>query len=162
MARFIADRIPEHIAWCSQIRAVPFKRFTGNELSCRDKPEMDAVLAPSEAASLLIDDLNLLPNQLGDVQLRGKGGKTRRCPLWGATVDALFTLVRNRRKMLKLIEAMEAFAEPVEVVLMTRSMSRDPSDDMILDVVINGRAEALVTSNKKHFAAAGHATIPCF
>jgi integrase/recombinase XerD len=28
MARFIAERSPEHIAWCSQIRAVPFKRFT--------------------------------------------------------------------------------------------------------------------------------------
>jgi predicted nucleic acid-binding protein len=50
---------------------------------------------------------------------------------------------------------MEAFAEPVEVVMMTRPMSPDPSDDMVLDVAINGRAEALVTSNKKHFAAAG-------
>ena len=28
IARFIAERSPEHIAWCSQIRAVPFKRFT--------------------------------------------------------------------------------------------------------------------------------------
>jgi predicted nucleic acid-binding protein len=37
----------------------------------------------------------------------------------------------------------------------TRPLSSDPSDDMILDVAINARAEALVTSNKKHFAAAG-------
>src|SRR5277367_5590754 len=121
MARFIAERSPEHIAWCSQIRAVPFKRFTRNELSYMDKPEMDAILAApdrrtehgrrdhalllflynsgarvSEAASLLIGDLNLRPNQLGDVQLRGKGRKMRRCPLWPATVDALLTLVRNR------------------------------------------------------------------
>ena len=106
MARFIAERSPEHIAWCSQIRAVPFKRFTRNELSYMDKPEMDAVLAApnrrtkqgrrdhalllflynsgarvSEAASVLIGDLNLHPNQLGDVQLRGKGRKIRRCPL---------------------------------------------------------------------------------
>ena len=121
MARFIAERSPEHIAWCSQIRAVPFKRFTRNELSYMDKPEMDAILAApdrrteqgrrdhalllflynsgarvSEAASLLIGDLNLRPNQLGDVQLRGKGRKIRRCPLWPATVNALLTLVRNR------------------------------------------------------------------
>jgi len=121
MARFIAERSPEHIAWCSQIRAVPFKRFTRNELSYMDKPEMDAVLAApdrrtgqgrrdhalllflynsgarvSEAASLLIGDLNLRPNQLGDVQLRGKGRKIRRCPLWPATVNALIALVRNR------------------------------------------------------------------
>jgi len=61
----------------------------------------------------------------------------------------------SKREILELIEAMEAFAEPVEVVMMTRPMSPDPSDDMILDVAINGRAEALVTSNKKHFAAAG-------
>jgi integrase/recombinase XerD len=38
----------------------------------------------------------LRPNQLGDVQLRGKGRKIRRCPLWPATVNALLTLVHNR------------------------------------------------------------------
>ena len=41
MARFIAERSPEHIAWCSQIRGVPFKRFTRNELSYLDKTEME-------------------------------------------------------------------------------------------------------------------------
>ena len=61
----------------------------------------------------------------------------------------------NKREILELIEAVEAFAEPVEVVMKPRPMSPDPSDDMVLDVAINGRAEALVTSNKKHFAAAG-------
>jgi site-specific recombinase XerD len=121
MARFIAERSPEHIAWCSQIRAVPFKRFTRNELSYMDKPEMDAILAApdrrtgqgrrdhalllflynsgarvTEAASLRIGDLNLIPNHLGDVQLRGKGRRIRRCPLWPATVNALLALVHNR------------------------------------------------------------------
>jgi integrase/recombinase XerD len=120
MARFIAERSPEHIAWCGTIRAVPFKRFTRNELSYMDRPEMDAILAApdrrteqgrrdhalllflynsgarvTEAASLLIGDLNLRPNQLGDVLLRGKGRKVRRCPLWPATVNALLALVRN-------------------------------------------------------------------
>jgi hypothetical protein len=33
---------------------------------------------------------------------------------------------------------MEAFAEPVEVVMKTRPMSHDPSLDMVLDVAING------------------------
>ena len=56
---------------------------------------------------------------------------------------------------MELIEAIEAFAEPVEVVMETRSLSSDPNDDMVLDVAINGRAEALVRSNKKHFAGAG-------
>jgi putative PIN family toxin of toxin-antitoxin system len=61
----------------------------------------------------------------------------------------------SKREILELIQAIEAFAEPVEVVMKTRPLSSDPSDDMILDVAINGRAEALVTSNKRHFAAAG-------
>ena len=61
----------------------------------------------------------------------------------------------SKREILELIEALEAFAEPVGVVMKTRPMSPDPSDDMVLDVAINGRAEALVTSNEKHFAAAG-------
>ena len=50
---------------------------------------------------------------------------------------------------------MEAFDEPVEVVLKTRPLSSDPSDDMVLDVVINGRAEALVTNDTKHLVGAG-------
>jgi site-specific recombinase XerD len=121
MARFIAERSPEHIAWCSEIRAVPFKRFTRNELTYLDKPEMDALLAApdrrtqqgvrdhalllflynsgarvSEAASLLIGDLHLPASKIGDVQLRGKGRKMRRCPLWPATVNVLLALVRDR------------------------------------------------------------------
>src|ERR1017187_7566308 len=121
MARFIAERSPEHVAWCSQIRAVPFKRFTRNELSYLDKSEMDALLAApdrrtkqgfrdhalllflynsgarvSEAASLRIGDLNLRPNQIGSVQLRGKDRKIRRCPLRPATANVLLALARNR------------------------------------------------------------------
>ena len=61
----------------------------------------------------------------------------------------------SKREILELIEALEVFAEPVEVVMKIRPLSPDPSDDMVLDVAINGRADALVTSNKKHFAAAG-------
>jgi len=61
----------------------------------------------------------------------------------------------SKREIVELIEAMEAFAEPVEVVMKIRPLSPDPSDDMVLDVAINGRAEALITNNKKHFAGAG-------
>src|SRR5271156_2659773 len=121
MARFIAERSPEHIAWCSQIRSVPFKRFARKELSYLEKPEMDAVLAApelgtrlgvrdhtlllflynsgarvTEATTLRVGDLNLRANQIGSVQLRGKGNKTRRCPLWPATCNELLALTRNR------------------------------------------------------------------
>jgi putative PIN family toxin of toxin-antitoxin system len=57
----------------------------------------------------------------------------------------------SKREILELIEAMEAFAEPIEVVMKTRPLSPDPNDNMILDLAINGRAEALITSNTKHF-----------
>ena len=50
----------------------------------------------TEAASLQIGDLNLRVNQIGDVQLRGKGRKMRRCPLWPATATALLALIRTR------------------------------------------------------------------
>src|SRR5271168_1202006 len=53
MARFIAERSPEHIAWCSQVRSVPFKRFARKELSYLEKPEMDAVLAAPDLRTRL-------------------------------------------------------------------------------------------------------------
>jgi predicted nucleic acid-binding protein len=55
----------------------------------------------------------------------------------------------------RLIEAVEALAEPVKVLTKHRPLSPDPNDDMILDLAINGRAAALVTNNIKDFAAAG-------
>ncbi len=121
LARFISERSPEHIAWCGEIRAVPFKRFTRSELSYLDKPEIEAVLAApdcnraqgrrdhalllflynsgarvSEAASLKIEDLNLRSNEMSDVRLLGKGHKTRHCPLWSHTANELLRLTRDR------------------------------------------------------------------
>ena len=58
-------------------------------------------------------------------------------------------------EVLELIEAIEAFAEGVEVGIKFRPLSPDPNDDMILDLAISGEADVLVTNNKKHFAAAG-------
>lgn len=54
-----------------------------------------------------------------------------------------------------VIEAVEALAEPVKVVIRHRPLSPDPNDDMILDIAINGNAAAVVTNNTKDFAAAG-------
>ena len=42
LARFIAERSPEHVAWCAEIRSVPFKRFHRPSLPYLDKPEIDA------------------------------------------------------------------------------------------------------------------------
>ena len=41
--------------------------------------------------------------------------------------------------------------EPVYVVVQYRPLSPDPNEDMVLDVSINGNADAIVTNNTKHF-----------
>lgn len=121
MARFIGEHCPEHIGWCSEIRAVPFKRFDRPTLSYLNKPEIDALIAApdrttlhgfrdyvlllflynsgarvSEAASLSVGDLELRPSTMRSVRLFGKGGKTRSCPLWKVTAKDLTVLTRNR------------------------------------------------------------------
>ena len=58
-------------------------------------------------------------------------------------------------KILTLIEVLEELAEPIQVSVKPRPLSNDPNDDMILDVAINGRANALVTQNAKHFSTPG-------
>src|SRR5271165_6836836 len=48
-----------------------------------------------------------------------------------------------------------ALIEPVEVHFQWRPQTRDPSDEMVLEAAINGRADALVTYNVRDFALAG-------
>lgn len=121
MARFIAEHSPEHVAWCSEIRSVPFKRFNRPTLPYLDKPEMEALLAApnrstsqgrrdhalllflynsgaraTEAACLRIADLDLRSGGINSIKLKGKGGKTRFCPLWAATANELLTHIQNR------------------------------------------------------------------
>jgi len=118
LARFVGEHSPEHIAWCGQIRSIPFKRASKALVPYLDKPEMDALLgAPDrqtaqgrrdhalllflynsgaraqEAAQLLVSELDLTGCS---VKIRGKGGKERQCPLWPGTVEELKTLIANR------------------------------------------------------------------
>ena len=44
-ARFIGARSPEHLSWCAQVSAVPFKKASKGTLPYLDKPEIDALLA---------------------------------------------------------------------------------------------------------------------
>jgi integrase/recombinase XerD len=119
LARFVGEHSPEHIVWCAQLRAIPFKKPTARAvIPYLDKSEMDALLAApdsqtaqgrrdqalllflynsgaraSEAAQLLIADLYL---SASSVTILGKGGKKRQCPLWSATVRALSALIAGR------------------------------------------------------------------
>jgi integrase/recombinase XerD len=118
LARFVGEHSPEHIAWCAQVRCVPFKRTARASIGYLDKPEMDALLAApnrrssqgqrdyvlmlfmynsgaraSEAAELRIQDLNL---PAASVMIVGKGGKRRDCPLWPLTIEQLIPLMGQR------------------------------------------------------------------
>jgi len=50
-----------------------------------------------------------------------------------------------------VLDMLEAIAEPVLVVVRHHPLSQDANDDMVLDVAINGHADAIVTANTKHF-----------
>ena len=118
LARFVGEHSPEHIAWCGQIRSIPFKKASKTVIPYLDKPEMDALLAAPdsrtaqgrrdhalmlflynsgarahEATQILIRELDLAGCS---VKIRGKGGKERQCPLWPSTVEELKPLIADR------------------------------------------------------------------
>lgn len=118
LAGFVGEHSPEHIAWCGQIRSIPFKKASKAVIPYLDKPQMDALLGvpdrqtaqgrrdhalllflynsgarAQEAAQLLICELDLAGCS---VKIRGKGGKERQCPLWPSTIEELRALIANR------------------------------------------------------------------
>lgn len=121
LAHFIGERSPEHLMWCGQVQNVPFKRTGKNPLTYLEKAEIDALLASpnphtqqgqkdhalllflynsgaraSEAAAVKISDLQGDNRRDSAVRLRGKGAKSRLCPLWPRTMAALAPLIADR------------------------------------------------------------------
>ena len=120
LAKFIGCHSPEHLAWCTEVRAVPFKKTTKPTMAYLDKPEIDALLAApdrrtergardhaillflyntgarvDEATHVTVGDLTWSSSSC--VRLMGKGNKARYCPLWAQTVAVLKPLVRGPR-----------------------------------------------------------------
>src|ERR1700722_5133863 len=112
LARFIGTRAPEHLAWCTEIRSIPFKKTAKTIIGFLEKPELDALLRSpdlhttlgardyalllflyntgaraDEAARLTVGNLQL--GTSASVRILGKGNKWRVCPLWPATVAVL-------------------------------------------------------------------------
>jgi len=50
-----------------------------------------------------------------------------------------------------LLDAVAAVAEPVLLDFLWRPVSPDADDDMVLETGVNGRADAIVTFNRRHF-----------
>ena len=57
----------------------------------------------------------------------------------------------SERELQVFVGALFELAEPVYIHFHWRPQLRDPGDEMVLETAINGRADALVTFNRKHF-----------
>ena len=118
-ARFIGEKRPEHLAWCTEVCAIPFKKTAHPIVGYLEPHEMKALLeAPdrstaqgrrdhalllflynsgaraSEAAGATIGDLDLAAP--ASIKLNGKGRKQRMCPLLPSTAQILAPLVAGR------------------------------------------------------------------
>jgi integrase/recombinase XerD len=119
LARFIGMRSPIHLAWCTEVRSIPFKNTAKIQIGYLEKDEMDALLKQpdlhstlgardyallvflynsgaraEEAAQLTIGSLRL--SNPPSVRILGKGNKLRMCPLWTVTSSLLTCLVAQR------------------------------------------------------------------
>src|SRR6202165_903347 len=54
----------------------------------------------------------------------------------------------------ELINSLASVAESVQIRFLWRPLLSDPTDDMVLETAVNGRADLLVTFNQADFAAA--------
>lgn len=62
----------------------------------------------------------------------------------------------SRDEMAVLLDHFVAAAVPVELVFQWRPNLPDPDDDMVLETAVNGRADALVTFNRRDFLPAAN------
>jgi site-specific recombinase XerD len=119
LSRFIGRKSPEHISWCGDICAIPFKRTAKPVMNYLEKHEMDALLdSPDRSSTQGSRDYAMLlflyntgvradeaaQTKIGDLQLgkspavkiTGKGNKIRHCPLWLLTASVLEPLIAKR------------------------------------------------------------------
>ncbi|WP_419167404.1 tyrosine-type recombinase/integrase [Candidatus Palauibacter sp.] len=122
-ARFIASRDPGRIEWSGCIRAIASKKAAPKPIGWLTKSEMKELLEVpdrrtprgrvehavllflhntgarvSEATQLVVSDLQIGRRDGGHalVNIHGKSGKHRQCPLWPRTEAALAALVQGR------------------------------------------------------------------
>src|ERR1700690_1060626 len=60
----------------------------------------------------------------------------------------------SSRQVDLFLDAIVAMAEPVLTHFLWRPQLRDPNDEMVLEAAVNGRADAVVTFNVRHYGTA--------
>lgn len=53
-----------------------------------------------------------------------------------------------------ILDAICSVAEPVRLAFLWRPRLKDPADEMVLETAVNGRADAVVTFDRRHFGSA--------
>ena len=53
-----------------------------------------------------------------------------------------------------LLDALATVAEPIRISYLWRPVLTDPGDDLVLETAVNGRADIVVTLNRRHFEPA--------
>ena len=53
-----------------------------------------------------------------------------------------------------LLDAIALVAEPIRISYLWRPVLADPGDDLVLETAVNGRADVVVTFNRRHFEPA--------
>ena len=57
----------------------------------------------------------------------------------------------SEQEVLIFVDTVIAMAEPVKIHFLWRPQLRDPSDEMVLETAVNGRADLLVTFNARDY-----------
>ena len=122
-AGFVGSREPAFVEWCGTLRAIPLKKAASKSIGWLTRTEIDAMLAvpdrttpqgrneyglllflyntgarASEATQLGMADLHIGRKDGGHalVNLHGKGGRVRQCPLWPRTERVLTGMTSER------------------------------------------------------------------
>jgi putative PIN family toxin of toxin-antitoxin system len=63
----------------------------------------------------------------------------------------------SRGDVQEILDGVASVIEPVRLAYLWRPTLPDPQDDMVLETAMNGRADLLVTLNRRHFEPAASA-----
>lgn len=68
--------------------------------------------------------------------------------------EHLATASASVEDVMAVLDALATVLEPIRLSFLWRPMLSDATDDMVLETAVNGRADLLVTFNRRHFEAA--------
>jgi predicted nucleic acid-binding protein len=55
-----------------------------------------------------------------------------------------------------LLDAVALIVQPIRIAYLWRPMLSDPGDDLVLETAVNGRADVIVTFNRRDFEPVAH------